>query len=121
MPDNISMDAKNFLDQVIKAFTNLLKEFPRNAAEDFVYDASTLEKIGKAGEILAKMAGFVKQDNSSLGGAEKKAVKESYNILSRLMDELPKDPADEFMYDRTIHRQVEDARESIVTLSGITT
>lgn len=119
MSDNISLDAKKIINQSIKTFANLLKEFPKNAAEDFIYDESTLKKIGNVGDALTEMANLVKQKTTSLGETERNALKESHKILSLLMDELPGDPADEFLYDRMIHQQVVDARETIAKLSHI--
>ncbi|MEN8154430.1 MAG: hypothetical protein ABFR75_10450 [Acidobacteriota bacterium] len=36
--------------------------------------------------------------------------------LSLLLEELPTDSSDEFLYDRTIHNLVEDAREVVIKL-----
>ena len=58
----------------------------------------------------------MKTKSASLGKEEKTKVKDSLKILTRLMDELPKDPADEFMYDRVIHQLVEEARVTVVNL-----
>ncbi|MCK5058962.1 MAG: hypothetical protein KAT34_20110 [Candidatus Aminicenantes bacterium] len=119
MSDNIHPGAKKIIHQSIKAFTNLLKEFPKNAAENFIYDGSTLEKIENAGKALTEMATLLHHKNNPFGEAEKNTLKESYKILTLLMDELPKDPADEFLYDRTIHHHVENARETIEQLNHI--
>ena len=111
MPDNMSLQAKEIISRSIQAFTNLLKEFPRDAADEFVYDESTLLKIGDVGDVLAEMAKLTKTGSAPL--------KESFKVLSGLMDELPKEASDEFLYDREIHRQVEDARAAIEKLSTI--
>lgn len=111
MPDNISSEAKEIISRSVKAFTNLLKEFPKEEAGDFVYDESTLKKIGNAADILSEMA--------ALSEASSEPLKESFKKLSQLLDELPKDSSDEFLYDREIHRQVEEARDTIVKLNQI--
>lgn len=119
MSDNISLEATKIVNQSVKAFTNLLKEFPKNGADNFIYDESTLKKIASAAAALAEMARLVKQKTTSLGEPERDAVKESFATLSRLMAELPRKPADEFLYDRMIHQLVEDARETITKLSRL--
>ena len=116
MPEKISADATNIIKKTFKVFGNLLKEFPRSAADDFIYDENTIEKINKAEETLKEMRGFFKKKSASLGKEEKNMVKDSLSILTQLMDELPKDPADEFMYDRMIHELVEQARVTIVNM-----
>lgn len=119
MSDKIALDAGKIINHSIETFANLLKEFPKNAADSFVYDESTLKKIGSSGAALAKMAALLKRGKTSFGKIEKSTVEESYNILSRLMDEMPKSPADEFSYDRAIHLQVEEARQAIKKLSHL--
>jgi hypothetical protein len=111
MPDNISLEAKEIINESIKAFTNLLKEFPKTISGGFVYDESTLKKIENVGEALSGMA--------SLGETENAVIKESFKILSQLMAELPRDSTDEFLYDHETHRQVEKARDTIAKLSRI--
>ena len=111
MPDTISSEAKEIISKSVKAFTNLLKEFPKGAADEFFYDASTLKKIGNVGDVLNEMATLEETGSESL--------KESFKILSQLMDELPKDSSDEFLYDREIHRKVEGARGTIAKLQNI--
>lgn len=107
MSDTITPDAKQVINQTITAFANLLKEFPKNATDDFIYDASTLRKIENAGKALTKMTTILQRN------------KASHHTLSSLMDELPKNPADEFLYDRAIHKLVEDARETITQLNRL--
>jgi hypothetical protein len=119
MADTINPDMKQVIKQTVNAFANLLKEFPKNAAEDFIYDASTLSKIEDADNAVSEMATLFQQDKTSFGETETNRLKESYHLLTLLMDELPKDPTDEFLYDRTIHRQVENAREAVEQLSRI--
>jgi len=116
MSEKISAEAIKMIKQTFKVFGNLLKEFPRSAADDFIYDENTIEKISHADGILKEMSGFIKKNSASLGKEEKTMIKDSLGILSRLMNELPKDPADEFMYDRVIHQMVEEARVAIVDL-----
>lgn len=111
MPDNMSSQAEEIVSRSVKAFTNLLKEFPKDAADEFVYDESTLKKIGNAGDVLSEMAAL-----SETGSAP---LKEPFKKLSQLMKELPKDASDEFLYDRDIHRHVEDAREATAKLNNI--
>ena len=119
MSDNISMKATNIFKRSIKTFTNLLKEFPKNAVEDFIYDDSTLKKIEAAGDALTDMTTFFKQEATHFKESERDTVKKALKILSQLMDELPKDSADEFMYDRMIHRMVEESRETITKLNHL--
>jgi hypothetical protein len=116
MSEKISADATNIIKKTFKVFGNLLKEFPRSATEDFIYDENTIEKISNAEDTLKEMSGFIKKKSASLGKEEKNMVKDSFGILARLMDELPKDPSDEFLYDRVIHQLVEQARVVIVNL-----
>ena len=58
----------------------------------------------------------VDSQKTSLGKEENNMVTDALKILGQLLDELPKDPADEFMYDRMIHQLVEQARVTIVNL-----
>ena len=119
MSENISLDPKKIVNQSIKTFKNLLKEFPKNATDDFFYDDNTLQKIRDADKTLTEMVTFFNQQSSSLAEAERDTVKDALNKLSLLMEELPKDSADEFLYDRIFHNQVEDAREIILKLSRL--
>lgn len=116
MSEKISADAINIIKKTFKVFGNLLKEFPRNAADDFIYDENTIEKIKNAQVTLTEMRGFIRKKSASLGKEEKSMVTDALKILGQLLDELPKDPADEFMYDRMIHQMVEQARVAIVNL-----
>ena len=118
MSDKISSEAKNIFNRSVKIFANLLKEFPKNAADDFIYDDSTLKKIGDALKALKDMKTFFSKKGSSLGD-EENTVKDSLKIFSLLMDELPKDPSDEFMYDRVIHHMVEDTRGAISKITQL--
>ena len=115
MSDNISVGARDILERFLKSFVNLLKEFPKNATDEFVYDDSTLKKIGNAADALNNMDGLFEGEANPFG-QEGGRVKESVALLSRLLDELPKNAADEFLYDRDIHQQVEEARDTIVKL-----
>jgi len=119
MSDTINPDAKQVISQTVKAFANLLKEFPKNATDDFIYDASTLKKIENAGQALTKMTTLLQQNKVSSVETENNSIKASHHTLSSLMDELPKNPADEFLYDRAIHKQVEDARETVAQLNRL--
>ncbi|MCK4762134.1 MAG: hypothetical protein KAW12_08045 [Candidatus Aminicenantes bacterium] len=121
MSDNISQDEKKIIKQSINAFTKLLKEFPKNAAGDFIYDGSTLTKIGNAGDALTGMTALLSKEETSLEETEKNMLKESYSVLSRLMAEMPKKSTDDFSYDRAIHQLVEKAREAVKKLNHITT
>jgi hypothetical protein len=119
MAEDVSLNATEVVSQSIKTFSNLLKEFPKSAADDFIYDDSTLEKIASAEEALGGMAAFLKGKTSHLSKEDKAVLKGAHDILSKLMAELPRDAADEFLYDRLIHQQVEGARQAIVTLSDL--
>jgi len=119
MSDTINPDAKQVINQTVTAFANLLKEFPKNAAEDFVYDESTLRKIGNAGQALTKMTTMLQQDKTSSVETENNSIEAFHHTLSSLLGELPKNPADEFLYDRAIHKQVEDARETVEQLNRL--
>jgi len=101
----------------LKTFANLLKEFPKNASDGFIYDESTLKKINRACDALHHVTELIRQKSSSLdeGGTHK--IDGSQKILAKLLDELPREAADEFLYDRTIHRLVEQSREIITKLS----
>jgi len=116
MPDNINPDAKRVINRSVNVFKNLLKEFPKNAADDFIYDESTLGKINDAAGVLTEMAALIAK-KATAGESEQGIIKKSHKTLTLLMEELPRDPADEFLYDRNIHRQVESARETIEQLS----
>ena len=115
MADNLPAESRESLERFLKPFVNLLKEFPKNAADDFIYDDSTLKKIGHAVEALTHMTGNLSGGSNPFGDAGE-LVKESLGIFSRLLEELPKDSSDEFLYDRAIHTQVDVAREAVVNL-----
>lgn len=119
MADNISQEKKEIIDQAINTYAKLLKEFPKNAAEDFIYDSSTLAKIGRAGDALNKMASLLKGQQTSPDETGKDTLRDAHDVLSRLMAELPKNPVDDFSYDRAVHQLVEDARETLEKLSRI--
>jgi len=117
--ERANLDVKAIVEESLRTFTNLLKEFPRQATDEFVYDASTLKKIDRAAAALTQMAGLCTPDSTSIGGAQADIVRESHAVLSRLMSELPRAAADEFLYDRRIHRLVEDARMTLVRLNAL--
>jgi hypothetical protein len=119
MSGNGAMDIEDFLGEFSKTFRNLLKEFPKRATDDFIYDESTMTKIGKASEALAQLSALSGEKTAAL--QENERIKKCHKILSQLMDELPKDPADEFAYDRTIHQLVEDARQTLADLAIMST
>lgn len=119
MSDKVSSDAKKVIKKTFKTFVNLLKEFPKSASEDFVYDDSTLKKIGNAGQALKELAVFVKAHKSDFPAEERQTVKDCQTVLSRLMEEMPLNSEDEFLYDPLIHQKVEDARETIVKLGSL--
>ncbi len=116
--NNLSENSKK-ISPSIKTFTNLLKEFPKNAAENFSYDISTLKKIKKAGTALIELTNIVEQNTFSQEKMEGNMEKGALKILSQLLEELPKDSSDEFRYDETIYRKVEAARHSIENLSKL--
>ena len=119
MSDKVSSDAKKVIKKTFKMFVNLLKEFPISASEDFVYDDSTLKKIGNAGQALNELAAFVKVHKSAFPAEERQTVKDCQTVLSGLMEEMPLSSEDEFLYDPLIHQKVEDARETIVKLGSM--
>ncbi len=119
MVDKISTDTKKVIGHSIKSFGNLLKEFPKIATDNFVYDDSTLKKIGDASNSLNQWNNQLERIANQLDDKTKDEVKVSLNVLTQLMDELPKNSNDEFWYDRTIHQMVEDARETIYKLDQI--
>ncbi len=120
MSDKIALDAGKIINQSIETFANLLKEFPKNAADSFIYDGSTLKKIGSAAAALSEMTALLERGMPSFTAQDKNMVEESHDILARLMDELPRSPVDEFSYERTIHRRVADARQAIEKLKNLT-
>lgn len=119
MSGNISLETSKRLNQVLATFSNLLKEFPKNAIDDFSYDDSTLKKISQAGDSLTETVGFFKKKSTAITKEDKARIKQSLKVLSLLMAELPKNPEDEFSYDRMIHQLVEDARETVAGLAQI--
>jgi len=119
MANNLSSEEKLSFNQSIQTFSNLFKEFPKKATEDFIYDESTLKKIGDAEDALNEITSLINQISKDLEEQLSNEVKQSLKILSQLMEELPKDAADEFLYDRLIHRQVEDSRETIAKLGAL--
>lgn len=106
MTESNSADTHKKIAQSLKAFANLLKEFPKNPSDDFIYDESTIKKIGAAGDALPVLKEHFKKNRA-----------DSIKILDKLMDELPKDASDEFLYDREIHLLVEKSREIVNRLS----
>lgn len=119
MPDKVSSDAKNIIEKTFKTFVNLLKEFPKSASEDFVYDDSTLKKIGNAGQILKELDTIVQAQPSAFPAEERQTLKDCQDILSGLMEEMPLNSEDEFLYDLLIHQKVESAREIVVKLGDL--
>ncbi len=117
MFENISVDAQKLMKRTIKAFTNLLKEFPKNADDNFVYDESTLEKIGTAGVALDGLASLLNRESHYLGEAEKKIISGYHQKLDKFIKELPQDPSDEFSYHPEFHDITEEARETVEKLS----
>jgi hypothetical protein len=106
MTENNSPDSNAKVAQALKSFSNLLKEFPKNPSEDFIYDGSTIDKITAAGEALPRLKKHFKKNKG-----------EMVKILDALMEELPKDSSDEFLYDREIHHLVVKSRKIIQKLS----
>lgn len=117
MSENGSLEIKDFLVEFNKTFNNLLKEFPKTAADDFIYDGSTIKKIGKASVALAELSTRFEKKDTAIPNI--KRIKESHESLSQLMDELPRAPADDFSYDRSIHQLVERARQILAELTGL--
>jgi hypothetical protein len=115
MADNLPAEARESLERFLKPFVNLLKEFPKDAVDDFIYDDSTLKKIGAASEELDRTSEVLKRGADHFDEAGD-LVREAIGIFSGLFEELPRDSADEFLYDRDIHNQVEAAREAVVNL-----
>ncbi len=119
MSDNVSSEAKKIIKKTFKTFVNLLKEFPISASEDFVYDDSTLKKIGNAGQILKELVIFINAQPGVFPAEEWQTVKDCQAVLSGLMEEMPLNSEDEFLYDPLIHQKVEDARETVVKLGDL--
>ena len=111
--------SEKVIQQSIKTFNNLLKEFPKNAADDFIYDDSTINKIGLANESLKLMSKLTASPNNALEQNVLKVVKESIETISKLMKELPESSEDEFLYDRNSHQLVENARGSLTKLNSL--
>lgn len=114
-----SGDGSTIIQQLFKAFVNLLKEFPRNARQDFIYDDSTLKKISKADQTLKEFVEFNRAQPKAFPDEERLTIKECQSILSALMGEMPLSPEDEFLYDSDIHQRVERAREAVVKLGDL--
>lgn len=119
MPGKISLEATKCINHVMATFSNLLKEFPKNATEDFSYDDSTLNKISQSGDALTETISFFKKKSTAITKENKARINKSLKVFSLLMAELPKNPEDEFSYDRMIHQLVEDARETVAELAEI--
>jgi hypothetical protein len=119
MVDNKSSDAAKVIKNTFEAFVNLLKEFPRSAGEDFIYDDSTLKKITRGNEALNALISQLKKSKSGFSADEKRALKEPQSTLSRLMEEMPLSPEDEFLYDSEIHQLVMESREAVVKLGNL--
>jgi hypothetical protein len=68
------------------------------------YDESTLKKINQACDALHNVTELIRQKSSSRGEDGINIKAGSQKILAELMDELPREAADEFLYDSTIHR-----------------
>ena len=113
----ISLQPTGEQKRSLKTFANLLKEFPKNASDGFIYDESTLKKVNRACDALHHVTELIKQKSSSLGEGGTHKIAGSQKILAQFLDELPREAADEFLYDRTIHRLVEQSREIITKLS----
>ena len=116
MPDNIDAKAKQVFEQFTATFANLLKEFPKNPAEDFIYDESTLKKIGSAANDWANITNLLKKQPASFEEIHRTKLRDSHKTFSQLMEELPRDASDEFLYDPVIHQLVAKARETIEQL-----
>jgi hypothetical protein len=119
MAGRLKLEEKKDVKRLLKVFANLLKEFPKRGTEEFIYDESTLKKIENCRDAMTEMATLLNKKTTSLDHTDKNAVKESLIKLSSLIDELPTDPADEFLYDRSVHKMVEYAREAIANLGHI--
>ena len=117
MSENGSSHVKDLLGEFSKTFKNLLKEFPKTAVDDFIYDDSTMKKIAKASASMLELYFLFGKKTTAFVDIER--IKESHAILSQLMDEVPKDPADDFAYDRAIHQMVEDARHTLAELDNM--
>jgi hypothetical protein len=113
----ISLQPTEEQKRSLKTFANLLKEFPKNPSDGFIYDESTLKKINQACDALHEVTELIRQKSSNLDEDGINKIAGSQKILAQLMDELPREAADEFLYDSTIHRLVEQAREIITMLS----
>ena len=117
MTDESALKTSAATFQLLKSFGNLLKEFPRQAADDFIYDESTLKKISRATTAMSDIQPYIDCEGESSADADLSAFRGGLVILSRLIVELPKDPADEFVYDREIHQMVEAARGTVGKLN----
>lgn len=119
MADQESSGATRVIKETFRAFVNLLKEFPKSSAGDFIYDDATIRKIKLARDALSAMDTLTGKQSPALGKEKKKVVNESVRVLSGLLSELPGRSTDEFSYDREIHLKVKEAREAIVRLGGL--
>ena len=119
MAEKISSRSLVSLEKVFKSFVNLLKEFPKSASNDFIYDESTLKKVALANESLHELSVFLTEKSTAFEEEKKTTIHESLDILGKLMDELPRDSQDQFSYEPEIHQLVEDARETIVKLGAL--
>ena len=113
----ISLQTTEEQKRSLKTFANLLKEFPKNPLDGFIYDESTLKKINRACDALHDVTELIRQKSSNLGEEGIDKIAGSQKILAQLMDELPREAADEFLYDGTIHQLIEQSREIIGKLS----
>ena len=95
---------------------NVLPEFPKIDAEDFIYDESTLTKIAAARTALGELSVLLDKDTPLPGKEKTETAGDFLPKLSLLLDELPADSSDEFLYDRTFHNLVQDARKVIIEL-----
>ena len=112
----ISLETTEEQKRSLKTFANLLKEFPKNSLDGFIYDESTLKKIKHACGALSDVTKLISQKSSKLGEDGTNKIAGSQKILAQLMDELPRDADDEFSYDSTIHQIIEQSREIIAKL-----
>ena len=119
MVDKKTTDSSEIIRNTFGAFVNLLKEFPRSAIEDFIYDESTLKKISKGNDALKALNSAVRDSKSEFSTEQLQTIKDCQTILSLLMEEMPLSPEDEFLYDSEIHQQVEKAREAVVKLGDL--
>lgn len=119
MAEKISARSLVSVEKVFKAFVNLLKEFPRSASYDFIYDESTLKKIKIAGQSLNELSAYLIEKPQAFKGDMKITIGESLDTLSKLMNELPRSSQDEFSYEPGIHQLVEAAREVIIKMGAL--